>query len=96
MTADGVFVGMFEDFQPESRIAPLSSGDTLLLYTDGITEAEDPTGELFGMDRLKRQLSLGKETNPRLVLDGLLGAMSRFEEGLARQDDLTLVAVRVS
>lgn len=96
LTADGVFVGMFEDFQPESRIAPLSSGDTLLLYTDGITEAEDPTGELFGMDRLKRQLSLGKETNPRLVLDGLLGAMSRFEEGLARQDDLTLVAVRVS
>jgi serine phosphatase RsbU (regulator of sigma subunit) len=96
LMADGVFVGMFDDFQPESRIAPLSSGDTLLLYTDGITEAEDPTGELFGMDRLKSQLSHGQDKGPKAVLDGLLGAMSRFEEGLARQDDLTLVAVRVS
>jgi len=95
LMADGVFVGMFDDFLPESRVAPLSSGDTLLLYTDGITEAEDPTGELFGMDRLKRQLSQAKDNGPKAVLDGLLGAMSHFEEGLARQDDLTLVAVRV-
>lgn len=94
LMADGVFLGMFDEFLPESKIAPLASGDTLLLYTDGITEAEDPDGELFGMERLRCQLSSLKESSPKQVLDGLLEAMLHFEGGRARQDDLTLVAVR--
>lgn len=94
LMADGVFVGMFDDFLPESRLAPLASGDTLLLYTDGITEAEDPEGDLFGMERVKGQLVASRKAPPKVVLDGLLESMSRFEGGRSRQDDLTLVAVR--
>ncbi len=94
LMADGVFVGMFEDFLPESKISPLLPGDTLLLYTDGITEAENPSGELFGMERLRDDLTGLKDASPKNVLDGLLTSMESFVEGCSRQDDLTLVAVR--
>lgn len=94
LMADGVFVGMFDDFLPESKISPLNPGDTLLLYTDGITEAESPEGELFGMERLREELAHHRKAPPQTVLDGLLRSMSGFEAGAARQDDLTLVAIR--
>lgn len=94
LMADGVFVGMFEDFEPESQTTPLGLGDTLLLYTDGITEAENPKGELFGEERLRTELAQYGESAPKTLLDGLLVSMVAFEEGHSRQDDLTLVAVR--
>lgn len=94
LMAEGLFVGMFDEFFAESRVNPLEPGDTLLLYTDGITEAENATGELFGMDRLRSVLASLNTAPPRSVLDGLLGSMGSFVDGQPRQDDLTLVAVR--
>jgi len=96
LMSEDVFVGMFDQFEPESRICPLEPGDTLLLYTDGITEAENPGGELFGEDRLKAELSSHRCASPKIVLDGLLASMLQFEENHSRQDDLTLVAVRAN
>lgn len=94
LSGDGLFVGMFDEFFAESKTSSLESGDTLLLYTDGITEAENPDGELFGIDRLRTHLSGLVASPPKEILESLLGSMGSFVGGKTRQDDLTLVAVR--
>lgn len=95
LTADGVFVGMFDDLQATSRIQNLQSGDSLLLYTDGITEAENPRGELYGMERLNRSLRRTGDDSPQARLSSLLADMDEFSAGAQSQDDLTLVAIQV-
>jgi serine phosphatase RsbU (regulator of sigma subunit) len=95
LAADGVFVGMFDDLQATSRIQPLGTGDSLLLYTDGITEAENPQGELYGMERLTLSLGKASVNSPEVRLTSLLADMNEFSAGARNQDDLTLVAIQV-
>lgn len=95
LVANGVFVGMFDDLQAETRSQPLESGDSLLLYTDGITEAESPEGELYGMERLVSSLRKTDQNTPEVRLESLLTDLDGFSAGAQRQDDLTLVAIQV-
>lgn len=95
LAADGVFVGMFDELQATSRIQDLEKGDSLLLYTDGITEAENLEGELYGMERLTRSLGKAVEDPPEERLASLLKDMNEFSAGAQSQDDLTLVAIQV-
>jgi sigma-B regulation protein RsbU (phosphoserine phosphatase) len=66
----------------------LQPGDTLLLYTDGITEARSPDGELFGMDRLTEFLvaNLAQRTPPAEVMRRLIQTIVSYEEGELRDD----------
>ena len=96
LAADGVFVGMFDDLRAQSRRIDLASGDSLLLYTDGITEAENPAGELYGIERLERTFSGRSRKPPEALLSGLLADLDEFAAGTQRQDDLTLVVAQVS
>lgn len=95
LMANGVFVGMFDDLQAATQTQGLESGDSLLLYTDGITEAENPEGELYGMERLMSSLRKTDQSTPEVRLDSLLGDLDLFSAGGLRQDDLTLVAIQV-
>ena len=72
----------------------LQSGDLLAVYTDGITEATDPSGEEFGTDALTSVLVAGRQ-NPLLALDAaLLGELDRFTQGAPYLDDRTLLMLR--
>jgi phosphoserine phosphatase RsbU/P len=95
LCADGVFVGMFDDLQMTSKQQQLEKGDMLLLYTDGITEAENPEGDLYGQNRLEEKFLLAGSDQPGPCLSGLLRDLDDFSVGTHRSDDLTLVAVRV-
>ena len=72
----------------------LGAGDTLLLYTDGITEAVNPSGEMYGRDRL---LSCVHEDVPNAqhIIDCVTSKLMGFTGGGAQTDDQTLVAMRV-
>jgi len=72
----------------------LSPGDTLLLYTDGITEAANPGGEMYGRQRL---LSCVREDVPNAqhIIDCVKGKLARFSDGAAPRDDQTLLAIQV-
>jgi sigma-B regulation protein RsbU (phosphoserine phosphatase) len=74
---------------------PLASGDALFLFTDGIVEAEDESGEPFGMERLEAVLSVHRGDE----LDGLLGraheAVSTHRGPHEPDDDATMLALRV-
>lgn len=72
----------------------IQHGETLLLYTDGITEAQNPAGELFGDERLlawARQANLDGSNN---VTNSLLSAVRAFESSAAQADDITCIALR--
>jgi serine phosphatase RsbU (regulator of sigma subunit) len=77
---------------------PFEPGDKLLLYTDGITEMQDPDDNLYGEDRLMdlfKQLAeahnSGKPTLP--LLDALLQQLSDYTQGRPLGDDLSMVLV---
>jgi sigma-B regulation protein RsbU (phosphoserine phosphatase) len=85
---------MFDDFQATSFRTPFEPGDTLLLYTDGITEAEDAQGELYGMDRLKENMVQFGDQEPSQIIAQLLATQASFSGPATRPDDLTLVVIR--
>jgi serine phosphatase RsbU (regulator of sigma subunit)/CHASE2 domain-containing sensor protein len=70
----------------------LAAGDTLILVTDGITEAQDRHGALFGHDRLLA--TIGPSDNARTICQGLRDAVRAFENGIEPTDDLTAMVLR--
>lgn len=91
----GVICGMKYEMQ-ETQIA---SGTTLLLYTDGLTEAKNANSELFGGDRMtktvERLLSEGEAT-PKSIICGLTDAVKTFAADAEQSDDLTMMAIRLN
>ena len=83
-----------EETYPE-RTLQLQPGDQLVFYTDGVTDAEDAAGRLFGIDRLDRVLAGCENTAPD-VLGAILRALDDFTAGHPADDDRTLVAAKVS
>jgi len=83
-------LGLFEEWQTQVAEVTLSPGDTLVLYTDGVTEAVNENGEEFGesrlLDALMRQ---GPIPVPRL-LQCVFDKVGQFSQG-EQQDDITLV-----
>ena len=74
----------------------LAMGDLLVLYTDGVTEAENDTGDDFDIPGLDAALQSGPRNDAGNALDALVDAVTRFaDRDPTEADDLTLVAVRV-
>jgi serine phosphatase RsbU (regulator of sigma subunit) len=71
----------------------LRTGDTLLLYSDGVTEAWAESGEDFGEDRLIRALRVNQWQQPEALVQAILDDVNDFSGG-ARGDDVTVVALR--
>lgn len=93
--ASGLPLGMLRRVNYDTATVQLESGDTLLLFTDGITEAMNPRQEEYGEERLVQLLSerasvLGVEELVRLVTQ----AATAFAEGAPNSDDMTVLGVR--
>ena len=71
----------------------LKPGETLVLVTDGVTEAQDPKGALFGRDRILAEGEV-KGGNATDVVDAIRDRVRLFEEGAEATDDLTVMAIR--
>ena len=78
---------------PSARIH-LEPGDTLLLYTDGVTEAEDRNRNLFQDARLKETFSLHQDSSLKTLQDGIWSTVEKFADGASQSDDVTLLVVR--
>lgn len=74
---------------------PLSPGDTLLLYSDGITDARSATGEVFGLERLEQCVQAHAALDPDALIEAVNAAVSEFSGGRTPSDDQTSVAIRV-
>lgn len=78
---------------PEER-ARLTPGETLVLITDGVTEAQDDSGALFGLGRTLDALGQAPGASARARIDRLRDAVASFEGDKEASDDLTIVAIR--
>lgn len=79
----------------EERTCPLRSGDLIVLYTDGITEAMDGAGELFGDGNLARVLSAAGDLAPAAVRERVVREVRAFVGDAEPHDDMTMVAIRI-
>jgi phosphoserine phosphatase RsbU/P len=72
----------------------LEPEDTLVLFTDGVTEAEDRSHNPFGEERLTEAIRSHQDSSLDELMNGVLGAVGRFTEGARQFDDVTLLVVR--
>ncbi len=90
----GVPLGMFCDTRfPVHRLA-LAHGDTLFLYTDGLTEARNRAGAEYGLQRIHTLAARHTGIEPAGLISECLEDLLSFREGLKQTDDLTLLAVQ--
>ena len=71
----------------------LEKGDKLFLYTDGVTEATDEKGELFGTERMLEALNAFAESSPREILTGVKDAVDAFVGEAEQFDDMTMLCL---
>lgn len=87
-------VGTIEGFEYVSNSFIAKEGDTLLFYTDGVTEAEGAQGLQYGKERLMRKASEESRREIEEFLDGIVDSISGFTDGVEQSDDITLLAIR--
>ena len=79
-----------------SQSLTLPENATLLLYTDGVTEAENPHGGQFGDERLRKLLAQGTDRHAKEVVEEVLRGVEDFADSAPQSDDITLVALTAS
>jgi sigma-B regulation protein RsbU (phosphoserine phosphatase) len=101
LAPDGLVLGLkLDDGQTFARLLeeatlPIAPGDVFLLYTDGLTEAMNPSGDFFGEDRLSALLQSHGTAPFHQVRDEILAAITTFVGEAEQQDDMTMLLLRV-
>jgi len=94
LEATGTFVGVHEDFTYTEETLVLSPGDLLVLYTDGVTEAESPHGDMFGDERLIEFLRNRRDDSVKEIIESLTNEVLLFSDRPDMADDFTVMALR--
>lgn len=90
----GPALGIIEDISYKAHELPLKPGEALFLYTDGITEAANTQGVLYGEDRLEQTLRSLRGATAKTVDDTLFEAVNSFAQGAGQADDMTVLTLR--
>jgi len=95
LNSKAIPVGITTDAQFGSTVFQLEIGDLLVAYTDGITEAENRSGEQWGQRRLEAALCSRRGATSEHVIESILDQISSFTSGQPQRDDMTLVVMCV-
>jgi len=90
--AGGMPLGVFEDAKFGERELQLKPGETLLVYTDGVTEAMNQAKDLFGEDRLEKAVTGVADLSPEKIAERVIEQVEGFVLEAERSDDITLLA----
>ncbi len=93
LPATALAMGVLAETPFESGEVTLGPGDRLLLYTDGVTEAENARGEEFGESRLLAFLDAHRSDSDRGLLDGVVASVLLYGAGIKPRDDMTLMVL---
>lgn len=96
LDADGMIIGVLDESPYESKTTYLEKDDVLLLYTDGIVEAKDPRGQMFGEARLQEALAECATLSADEILATLFDVAKRFIGDAEMHDDISMVVVRAT
>jgi len=99
LDADGMGIGFMDDVEFEEKNYQLAPGDVLVLYTDGVVEADNSEKEQFGMERFLDLVKRLRDRSCEEILDGIYKAVMSHLGGAdpqnRQQDDITLVVLKV-
>jgi sigma-B regulation protein RsbU (phosphoserine phosphatase) len=87
-------LGVSEQGQWKQKSTRFSPGDTLIFYTDGITEAQNPQGDFFEEERLLDVALTNFGKPAAAVQQALLDEVHRFVGNAPRQDDIAVIVIR--
>jgi sigma-B regulation protein RsbU (phosphoserine phosphatase) len=89
----GFVVGPMPDMEYECKKLALKPNDVIFLYTDGVTEAMNPEGQLFSDERLRQCLSNLKGKDIEDIIHGVRNEIATFAQGASQSDDITMLAL---
>ena len=90
----GVALGVMPGLEYKEDSFALNSGDTLIFYTDGVSEAMNSEGEEFGVERLQQLFAGQAPADARAAIETILQAVSDFAGGTPQSDDVTCLVLR--
>jgi sigma-B regulation protein RsbU (phosphoserine phosphatase) len=90
----GLPLGMFFDTRYHEYYLTLEPGQILVLYTDGLTEATDPLGIEYGLDRLSAQVLKGRDGTARALIESIRQDVMVYTDGRGSDDDVTLFVIK--
>ncbi len=94
LTEGGLVLGMFDTYGYDGGTVEMRPGDTLVVYSDGVTETWDPGGEEFGEERLVALAVRGRTLGAEELQEAIIREIERFEMGARATDDRTLVVLK--
>jgi len=89
----GMALGVMEDASWQQKIVKFSPGDVLLLYTDGVTEAENPYGNFYGEQRILEILRSRRDQTAQAIQNALLEDVRKFTGKVPKTDDIAIMVV---
>ena len=91
---DGVMLGVTEALNYQSKKNQLQKGETIFLYTDGVTDAKNPDDQLFSEARLQQMLTRLQEKSTTDIIQSIRSEIEIFSEGTPQYDDITMLALK--
>ncbi|KJV05720.1 histidine kinase [Methylocucumis oryzae] len=91
LDADGLVMGIQKNVDFEENTLPLTAGDVILFYTDGLTETENAEGEFFGLERVKQVVKNHVLESPQSIIDTLYSTLRNFCGRQRFADDITVM-----
>lgn len=93
-TSKNICLGVLEDYKYTSDSLTLQKGDSLVTFTDGVTEACSTSNELYGESRLEALLPTLAGQSARSILDNVVNAVHAHAEGAEQSDDITMLVAK--
>ncbi|MEI6066950.1 MAG: SpoIIE family protein phosphatase [Methylococcaceae bacterium] len=88
-----IVLGFMKDAKYNSFSLQLNPGDSIFLYTDGVTEAENQKQDLFSDERLLELLAASEEVNAQKIIELVKAEIDAFAEGVDQSDDITMLTL---
>ncbi|MEE9571699.1 MAG: PP2C family protein-serine/threonine phosphatase, partial [Candidatus Neomarinimicrobiota bacterium] len=94
LTKGGTVLGFMEDYQFEEDSIKLNAGDSVIIYSDGITEALNKKDKEFGEDRLLAILTENMKSTADTLIEKVFEAVKSFVKEVPQSDDITIVVIK--
>lgn len=96
LAATGIALGLSEDAPYDQGTIMLAPGDLVVMYTDGVTEANNDQGEMFEVNRLNDVIRMNRDRSPSEIIPAIIAAVTAFSQKQPQYDDITLMIIRVT
>jgi len=90
----GMPLGLYDDQDWQQRKIQLDPGDLVVMYTDGVTDAQNPLNQLYGMERFSKTIQANRKCPPAELEKLVLEDIDRFLDGAPQPDDMAMVILR--